>query len=218
VIHVYGIVDELEALPPLAGVEDAPLECRRVGDLEVVVSHGQGSGEVSRDAVLRHAQVVEELMSRSGAVLPAQFGREFGDEDELAAAVRTRSRELERGLSRVRGCEEFGLRALGAPDTEDAPAASSGAEYMRARLAESKRRQRLIDELHEPLARLSRATVLAGDESRSLMEAVYLVPGENIPQFREAVLRLESEWPDLTIVCSGPWPPYSFASDSEDAA
>jgi hypothetical protein len=219
VIHVYGVVDELGALPSLAGLEDAPLERRRVGDLELVVSRvpGAASGEVSRDAVLRHAQVVEELMDRSRAVLPAQFGREFGDEDELDAAVRTQSRELERGLSRVRGCEEFGLRAVGELDTEEVPAASSGAEYMRVRLAESKRRGRLIEELHEPLARLSRATVLAAGDSRSLLEAAYLVPAESIAEFRDAVLRLEREWPELTIVCSGPWPPYSFASGPEEA-
>jgi len=221
VIHVYGIVDELDSLPPLAGVDDAPLERRRVGGLELVVSRlsGRASSEIPRDAVLRHAEVVEQLMSRSRAVLPAQFGPDFGDDDELAAAVRTRSRELERGLSRVRGCVEFGLRALGEPERAEAgPAASSGAEYMRDRLAEAQRRDRLLAEVHEPLARLSRATAVSAGASGSRFTGAYLVPAENVASFREAVLRVESTHPELTIVCTGPWPPYSFAGDREDEA
>lgn len=218
-IHVYGVVDELDALPQLTGLEEAPLERRRVGALELVVSRvrGDASVDVSRDAVFRHAQVVEELMSRSRAVLPAQFGREFGDEDELAAAVRKQSRELERGLGRVRGCFEFGLRVVGEPGSPNGLPASSGTAYMRARLAESKRRDRLVAELHEPLARLARATVLGGGAGESLIEAAYLVPAESVARFREAVLRLETDWPQLTVVCSGPWPPYSFAPGSEGA-
>lgn len=214
-IHVYGFVQELEALPPLAGVDDAPLERRRVGELELVVSRVEGppSAEVSREAVLRHAQVVEELMSRSRAVLPAQFGRAFGDEDELTAAVQTQAPELERGLSRVDGCVEFGLRVAGPAESATEPSARSGAEYMRARLDEAKRRDRLVEELHEPLARLSRAAVLSRG---GLVEAAYLVPSADVGRFREAVLRLESAHPDLTVVCTGPWPPYSFAAGKDD--
>ena len=188
-IHVYGIVEELRELPPVAGVDGAPLERRRVDGLELVVSDGADT-EVTQAAVLRHAEVVEGLMSRSGAVLPAQFGRPFGDEDELQAAIRTKARKLERGLERVRGCVEFGLRVAG-----EAPSASSGTEYMRARLAQ----QQAV----EPLERLSRA----------VSPNAYLVTAENVEAFQEAVRRLQAEHPELTIVCTGPWPPYSFGAE-----
>lgn len=217
-IHVYGFVQELDALPPVAGVDDAPLERRRVGELELVVSRLEGppAAEASREAVLRHAQVVEELMSRSRAVLPAQFGRAFGDDDELAEVVRTKARELQRGLSRVDRCVEFGLRVVGPADSEPGPATTSGTEYMRARLDETKRRDRLVDELHEPLARLARAAVLDPGGSRSLLDAAYLVPTETVPTFREAVVGLEQAHEQLTVVCTGPWPPYSFAAGGEE--
>jgi hypothetical protein len=215
VIHVYGFVEELAALPELAGVDDAPLEQRRVSELELVVSRSQApTGEVSREAVLRHAQVVEELMSRSRAVLPAQFGRAFGGEDELESAVESQAGELTRGLHRVRGCAEFGLRVVG-PPAEKTAAASSGAEYMQARLAETKKQERLVEELHEPLARLSREARLNGRSTRSLVEAAYLVPVERVADFREAVRRLETDRPDLAVVCTGPWPPYSFAGEED---
>jgi Gas vesicle synthesis protein GvpL/GvpF len=195
VIHVYGIVEELEGLPPVVGVAGSPLERRRVDGLELVVSDVAGA-DVTQEAVLEHAQVVEGLMGRSGAVLPAQFGRPFGDEEELADAIRTKAEELARGLDRVRGCVELGLRVAGPSEDLDA---RSGTEYMRVRLAQ----EQGLAELHEPLARLSRTAV----------RGAYLVPMENVEAFREAVRRLQAENPELTIVCTGPWPPYSFGAE-----
>lgn len=188
-IHVYGLVEELRELPPVPGVDGAPLERRRVEGLELVVSDG-ATTEVTQAAVLRHAEVVEGLMSRSEAVLPAQFGQPFGDDAELEAAIRPKARELERGLERVRGCVEFGLRVAG-----QKPSAASGTEYMRARLAQ----QRAV----EPLERLSRV----------VSANAYLVPAEKVEQFQDAVGRLQAEHPELTIVCTGPWPPYSFGAE-----
>ena len=154
-IHVYGIVDELEALPPLEGLDDAPLERRRVGGLELVVSD-VARDEVTQEAVLRHAEVVEQLAARSRAVLPAQFSRPFAGDAELASAVSAKAPELEEGLSRVRGCVELGLRIVAPPPKT--PEAKSGADYLRARLAEEQRRKQLVEELHEPLARISQGT------------------------------------------------------------
>jgi hypothetical protein len=197
VIHVYGIVDELRELPPVTGVDGAPLERRRVDGVELVVSDGPGT-EVTQDAVLRHAEVVEGLMSRSDAVLPAQFGRPFGDEEDLAEAIRPKAVELARGLDRVRGCVEFGLRVVGPTDGAEA---ASGTEYMRARLEQ----ERALATIDEPLAELARA---------STSNRAYLVPAENVAAFRAAVERLQAEHPELTIVCTGPWPPYSFGAES----
>ena len=211
-IHVYGIVDGLDELPPVTGLDDAPLERRQVEGLELVLSHADTppSAEVSREAVLRHAQVVEELNARSAAILPAQLGRAFRDDDELAAAVREHAPQLARGLERVRGCVEFGLRAIPGDGNERLPA-GSGKEYMRARLEEARRRDRVAARLHEPLARLARATALRsqGDE----LNAAYLVARDDVSEFRKAVAGLERT-PELTVVCTGPWPPYSFATES----
>ena len=206
-IHVYGIVDELDSLPPLAGVDDAPLERRRVGPLELVVSD-VGDGEVTQDAVLRHAEVVEELMSRSSAVLPAQFGRPFAAEEELTEVVSARAPELAERLSEVRGCVELGVRAMASP-ASSGPQPGSGAEYMRARLTDDQRRRELLEELGRPLDRLSQA-VARGTSTGSVFESAYLVRAEHVAAFREAVEQLEASHPELAIACTGPWPPYSF--------
>jgi gas vesicle protein GvpL/GvpF len=215
VIHLYGVVEELERLPPVAGVDAGQLERRRIEGLELIVSRTVDRRGVTQEAILSHAHVVEELMARSGAVLPARFGSAFSDEQELADAVRTKASALARGLSLVRGCFEFGLRVLGDGAAEKGSGGLSGRDYMRTRLAEEKARRRLAQELHEPLARLSRASARFGGASSDLLQSAYLVPRHDVAVFGEHVRGLEATHSDLTIICTGPWPPYTFAASGE---
>lgn len=207
-IHVYGVVDDLAELPALAGIDEAPLERLRVAGLELVLSRAATppSAEVSRETVLRHAQVVEELMHRSAAVLPAQLGRAFRDEHQLAAAVEEQAPQLARSLERVRGCVEFGLRVTTAPG-EAAPA-GTGADYMRARLEQVRIQDDLVERLHEPLARLARSTTL--QRRPEGVTAAYLLEHDDVHAFERTAARLEHTG-EVTVVCTGPWPPYSFA-------
>jgi hypothetical protein len=218
VIHLYAVVDGLAELPPVAGLADAPLERLRVEDLDVVVSDAPTAApEQSEEAVLRHALVVEELMPRSTAVLPGRLGQDFADADALAQAVHADAESLRAGLRRVRGCVELGLRVL---RPERAPAAEpplAGAQYMRARLAEESELERLAVEIHEPLARLARASSRRAAPAPSvLVESAYLVQLDRVEPFRDELARLESSRPELAFVCTGPWPPYSFASENGD--
>ena len=209
-IHVYGIVDELDSLPPVEGVDDAPLERRLVDDLELVVSEVPRE-EVTQEAVLRHAEVVEALMSRSRAVLPAQFSRPFAGDEELVSAVTAKAPELGQRLQRVRGCVELGLRVI-APAAESEPEAASGAEYLRARLDEERRSAQLAVVFDEPLARLARET--ARGSKGSNFERAYLVREEDVSSFLETVRELQAAHPELSLACTGPWPPYSFGAEA----
>ena len=211
-IHVYGIVDELDSLPPLEGLHDAPLERRRVDDLELVVSEVPRE-EVTQEAVLRHAEVVEALMSRSGAVLPAQFSRPFAGDEELVSAVTAKAPELGQRLQRVRGCVELGLRVVTPAAPESDRDAASGAAYMRARLDEERRRSRLAAELDEPLARLSQETASAA-AGGNIFERAYLVREEDVDEFLDTVGELQAANPELSLACTGPWPPYSFGAEA----
>ena len=64
-IHLYGVAEDLEQLPEVLGLEDAPLERRHIEGLELVVSRVQlDRPEVSSDAVLRHAAYVLDTRHR----------------------------------------------------------------------------------------------------------------------------------------------------------
>ena len=43
-----------------------------------------------------------------------------------------------------------------------------------------------------------------------LLRASYLIDRAALARFRGAVERLQSAHPGIAILCTGPWPPYSF--------
>jgi Gas vesicle synthesis protein GvpL/GvpF len=218
VIWVYCVGDRPELpVPERRGLAEAPLEGVRAGDLLAVVTrHDHAPGEPAPDALWAHEQVVERVMA-DRAVLPMRFGTTQPDEAALVEALMTRHDALRAALDRVRGRVEIGVRAVGG---EGAPAAAeTGREWLLGRLETSRRDERVASELHAPLAALAaaerrRAPAAPGE----ILRAAYLVDRDSLARFGAVVERLQSERPDVAILCTGPWPPYSFVSAPEPEA
>jgi hypothetical protein len=159
--------------------------------------------EPSEAAVLAHARVVEALAELSDPLLPARFGSLHRTPEALADALRREAETLAAALRAVEGCVEVGVRGV-APETgfEEPPA--SGKEYLERRRAEAK----LVERVHGPLAAQARAARLERDR---VFAASYLVPRDRLDDFLGAVRTRAEDEPELGLVCSGPWPPYSFA-------
>jgi hypothetical protein len=211
VLYVYAFTEAPASLADVTGIDQAPLETHAAGSLEAVVSRHDTTPSASEEAIVAHARVVEALAEANESALPARFGGVHKDPDALRAAIAERESELLAALERVRGCVELGVRALAPPP--ERTEASSGAAYMRARLDERRKLEGLADELDLPLAELAReATRTVGATERLLLSAAYLVPEDGVAEFRELVERLQAAHPDLGVICTGPWPPYSFAT------
>ena len=215
-IYLYAVAEALEGLPELRGLHGAPLERRTVDGLDLVVSEHEGTAvDATEEAVLAHARVVAALVGRSAALLPARFGRGFRDEDALRDAIRGRAASLREALAQVRGCVELGVRVL-REEPAPSPAPASGRAFMEAKLARQEESERLARELHEPLAALARAsTRTVAQTPRLLLSGAYLVEPREVDAFRSRVVELEAAHPELSFVCTGPWPAYSFAGGDE---
>jgi hypothetical protein len=216
VIHLYGIVVGLAELPALRGIEDAELERLQVDELDLVYSEvgDRSQAPPSEEDVLRHALVVEELMTRSAAVLPGRLGQRYAGTDELERSVRAESTRLEAALRQVAGCVELGLRVL-APAQAEEIVPPTGTAYLQARLDERREAERRALEVHEPLARLARASTRHEHAAHGqVLETAYLVPTQELEHFRNELERIESSQAELDFVCTGPWPPYSFAAEA----
>jgi hypothetical protein len=213
VLYLYALTEHPTVLPATAGLDETPLTVQQLDGIEAVVGEvGDRTIEPTEDAILAHARVIDELTALNAAVLPARFGRGYANADDLGRAVAERSDALRSALDRVRGCLEFGLRVLSTSGDAAAPG-ESGREYMLARLEERQRAERLAAELHEPLAAIAAsATRSVGATPQLLLSAAYLVPRDAVESFRSRLLELESAHPELTLACTGPWPPYSFAT------
>jgi hypothetical protein len=208
VIELYAITDYPG--PPLPDV--APLRAVRIDGLAAVCAPARET-EASPETLWRHEEVVEALMADRD-LLPARYGTRLEDEAAVARAVEDRRDELAAALDRVRGAIELSVRvaAAGMRPGSVAPAeASRGAEYLRVRARAEASHLRTASAVHEPLSALSRASVVGRPRPGELFRAAYLVERDAVDRFTAAVARLQDASAGLSILCTGPWPPYSFA-------
>jgi hypothetical protein len=221
-IWVYGICDRPDLPPPRRrGIAQAPLDGVREGQLLAVISrHEHPLGDPALDTMWVHERVVERMMG-DRAVLPMRFGSKIADEAALRDVLATRQQEFLATLERVRGRIEVAVRAM-QPAGVDAPIgelpreplpppAATGREYLEAKLRNGRRTDREAGALHEPLANLAvevrRQPARAPEE---VLRASYLIDSPVLARFRGTVERLQRAHPALAILCTGPWPPYSF--------
>ena len=194
------------------GVGGAPLSLVRGARLAAVVSESQAP-EANEERIWEYERVVESLME-SGTVLPVRFGTVL-EHDEAVRGFLTQQRdELDRGLGRVQGTVEMGVRVEwdgGAGDV----APESGTAYMLGRLAVLRSARAIADRLAplRSLARLARIAVMPRRDVAVL--GAYLVERRSADAFAERCEHLRHELAPAELACTGPWPPYSFARDGE---
>ena len=91
-----------------------------------------------------------------------------------------------------------------------------GTGYMLGRLADERQVADLIARIHEPLATLARRSARRPSSAGSgAFKAAYLVDRDRIEPFRRRVDELAEDVEGASVVCTGPWPPYSFTSGQE---
>jgi hypothetical protein len=175
--------------------------------LAVVSRHQRLPEWRSLDALWLHERVVEALMAER-AVLPMRFGTRLPDRNGVRAVLATRRESLLDALDRVRGRVELAVRAIRLPAGAAAATGSiTGVEYLRARL----RSTRSAASLHQRLAALAVATHRWPEHAPGeLLRASYLVDQPAVVWFCHAVERLQDGHPEAALLCTGPWPPYSF--------
>jgi hypothetical protein len=160
--------------------------------------------------------VVERAMDR-GAVLPLRFGTRLDHEAELRSALAERRAELLRGLERVRGRVEIGLRVLPSEPEHGRPhdSAPTGREYLLGRLADRRRGELASRDLHDPLASLAQASVVRRPRPPTLLVASYLVDVDEAAAFRSRAEELAAAQTGISVHVTGPWPPYSFVTEAQ---
>ena len=173
--------------------------------------------------MLAHAAVVRNFFTRTTTV-PLRFGT-ITTEQQLRSFITTNKLALANKLAQLRGCVEMDLKtnwksSTAAPAISD-PDAGPGTAFLR-----EKRRELLGDEqtaaqraelsglLRIELGRLikdEKIDLRAADKAMTA-KVFHLIESSKIKEYREKVLKLRDERPELQLEVSGPWPPYGFAN------
>lgn len=238
--YVYAVTDRPnEPLPPQLGLDDEALAQVVFRDIGAVVSAHDGSHvSAAADKVWRHEQVVESLMS-SHAVLPMRFGTLLASFDEVEDMLRRGYSMFVEDIARVRDHVEVGIRFLVLREAESAQISSAnsasrlppldglaqsatapGTAYLRTKLiGEHERRDRhrteleLVRKTYRILAEHATASKLDGDVADApAVSAAFLVHRGGLASFQQLVVRLADADRELALLCTGPWPAYSFVS------
>ena len=210
---LYGVVGADGAAVVGTGVDDRPLRGVRGGRLMAIVTDHDGPGPDADATTLDvYERTVQALMD-ARAILPAPFGRVLVDDNAVRAMLHRRRRDLQVRLDRVRGAVELGLSArwLIAADAARDPRSESSVAYLRDRLEMRQSARSLATEL-DPLTALARSIRRAISTRRDLpVLDAYLVDRGRVTEFVALVAELADRLDGVELVCTGPWPPYSFA-------
>jgi hypothetical protein len=215
-VVLYAIVGSGSGPVLGEGLENSVLRPVAIDDLTAVVSDLPRAPEATQEALWAYDRAVEQLMTGE-AVLPARFGSSFSGDSEIRSVLASRHDELTSALERVRGAVELGVRATwrATADESRPTGPSAGTSYMQRRLELDRSAREIADKLDARLGELARAS-----RSRVLgrpafpVSASYLVEREWVDRFRVRVDELDAMIEEAELVCTGPWPPYSFMEDA----
>jgi hypothetical protein len=217
VIYVYGICDPADTAPALRrrGLGGATLRALEHEGLAAVYSrHRSLQPRPLPKLVLHHERVVEAVMA-TGAVLPLRFGTQLEDEEQLIALLTARHDELMCSLERVRGKTELGVRVISVhPPAASEADESTGRDYLLARVRAHRCHEQAIQDVHAALKALSEASCIREPGTiPAILVAAYLVDSERVAEFRRQADRLAGRPAGTRMIVTGPWPPYSFATE-----
>ncbi|GAA3677049.1 GvpL/GvpF family gas vesicle protein [Nocardioides ginsengisoli] len=182
------------------------------------------------DVVRLHDDVVRAVAVRAPTA-PMRLATVCFDDAAVRARLRAMYIDLSHVLDRVEGCSEWSVKVLAPPDElaeaqVAAAAPSSGADYLRRKQTEARRRATRDDSaadaaarIHDELARLSRASRrlppqdprLSGLRGTMVLNAAFLVPDADRASFATLLDQLRADGGEVVVDARGPWPPYSFA-------
>jgi hypothetical protein len=203
------------------GVDGAPLEGVTDGYLTAVVTDNGGAvrerprpdaqagGVPDPELLWEYERVIEALMNRH-AIVPVRYGSRLADRAEVRSMLSCRRRELTAALERVRGTVEVSIDAR-YPAGDSTALPQDGRAYMYARVEQHRRTASLSQQL-KSLSTHARASRIRPLRPPAVgVHGAYLIPTGTVAEFTERVSELGTRLRSVELVCTGPWPPYSFA-------
>ena len=244
VIYLYGLTlapgpsaerfRELEAVDGAAGVEAFPC-----GDLVCWISRvprTDFADDLSKNmqdldwlaaVTTRHQEAISAIAGAAD-ILPARFGLEFSNDLSLRSHIETRRAALKADFQRLQGRQEWGVKVFSLPA---APLPKkkfrTGKEYLQAKSALSRPVSRPPDpplsefaEALESIAdRIAEGGKFAAARRDLEFHKVLLLKRSDRANLEALIRRYSSKWKgQKRVECTGPWPPFSFVTQTEAPA
>jgi hypothetical protein len=243
VIHLYGLTEAPGSAPELVrglkGVDGiAPVErlacaglicwISRVSEVDFARNLSKNMQDLDWLAAVsvRHQRVIS-VIAEGANVLPARFGIEFLDEKSLRSHIQSRQAAFRADFDRIRGKEEWGMKVFTLPPSlRPKKKIRTGKEYLQAKSLLSRSTS---DRANPELPDFARALKLIADDiadggkfgaARRDLEfnKTLLLKRADRKKLESLVRRFSRKWKNKKrVVCTGPWPPFSFVSRGQSS-
>jgi hypothetical protein len=227
-VHLYCVVPAgVDPPDGTRGIDGADVTFGDAGPVGCWLSRHASRPAPTAETIRVHNEVVKAGMTGDVTPVPLRFGQWFADAATAVTEVRGDVERWRSLLERFAGFVEYGVRVR---RVAQAPAASAvrdvrpgpqatGTAYMAAlakREADAADRRREAEQAAVWIAghtgavvRDSRWEAGRGDDVASVS---HLVARADADAYRSAVESLRAERPDVSVMLTGPWPPWSFVA------
>jgi hypothetical protein len=180
------------------------------------------------ERAMAHEAVIEHF-GRTGTIVPMKLFTLFAGEERALEHIRSDRGRLDRILSRIAGCEEWGVlvrfdesRARDAAANNMRPA--SGTAFLQRKKLEKDAARTLLARLQPEMDEVFDELATQASESRRrtpvspsplLLDGAFLVRTEDVADFEQVVGRWAARLADSAceLTLTGPWPPYNFLEE-----
>ena len=216
-MQVYAIVSAGRSVHTIRAGSGRRLRTISRGAVAAVVGDRSRPAAPSPANLRRYDRTMRALAERLPAIIPARFGTLMA-EDELLLTLSSRQAAFMRVLAGVRRRVQMTVRVVTGPEarlpvTRTSPAIpSSGRDYLlaRARDAAAARAVPGFEPVRRSVARWVRDERV--DHRVGVSSVYHLIPRSSTAAYRRAV-EASAAASGLTVIVSGPWPPYAFSSE-----
>jgi hypothetical protein len=200
---------------------------------DTIQEHLQDLSWVS-DRALAHEAVVEHF-GRTGTVVPMKLFTLFASDERALEHIRSDRGRLDRILSRIAGCQEWGVRVrfddvrakekAAEEARREAGGQSIGTAFLLRKKLEQEASRNLLGRLRGEMDKLFSDLAGQAAEARRrepvspsplLLDSAFLVRDDQTAGFEQVVgrwaQRLAEQACDVTL--TGPWPPYNFLEEA----
>lgn len=224
-------------LTGMKGIAGAGLYAVSLGEISAVASDIKRSDLIAdRSNVIEYAGVIE-VLTQHFTLLPVRFGSMVESAAAIEKMLERNYNEIQHNLQNVENKFEFGLKIfcdsgkLGAelnikseadisPPVNPAPEIKNSMyrDWVNKKLKEHRFEEMLltyvdlvIAEITGYLARLKAVSKFKKmATTTNIIDAVFLLNKERKDALVQSVEVLQSQYPGLNFVLTGPWPPYNF--------
>jgi hypothetical protein len=237
-IAVNGATEKPEKhLANIKGISDVALSAVCLNGIAAIVGGNKKSDLISdKTNALEFAGVIEKL-AQHFTLLPMRYGSFMESTDAIALMLERNYQEIEQNLRKVEGKFEFGLKVFCDSEklksgillkTEISPEIVQNAEnevknsvfreYINAKLKAHRLEELMISYVDKVIEAINAQLAMLQAEHKFkkmatasiLIDSIFLLEKGKKNQLIDAIKTLQSQYPELDFVLTGPWPPYSF--------